>query len=248
MKYIYFIIAIVLAISVFSFYFLLPDKKMVQTDIAVTVNGHDLTRQTIDNRYGKFGYHSKGLPDIVDEVITREILLQEAQKQGIDKEPSFREALRNYYENSLIKVLLDRKNNAIEVSVSNDEINRYLSFSGKLITYTKLDHIPASPGDAAQVKGVTSTVLFDDLALTLRLTLYSLSPGEFAVTADTGSEQYGVRLDKVNTSTADTVSPPSREKIRGILIEFKREREMRRWLSDLRKKASITIHKTTEKK
>ncbi len=71
MKYIYFIIAIVLAITLFSFYFLLPDKPVPQTDIAVTVNGHNLARKTIESRYVKFGYHSEDLPDMVDEAITR---------------------------------------------------------------------------------------------------------------------------------------------------------------------------------
>ena len=248
MKYIYFIIAIVLAITLFSFYFLLPAKPKPQTDIAVTINGHDLARKTIESRYGKFGYHSQDLSDIVDEAITREILLQEAQRQGIDREPSFREALQNYYENSLIKVLLDRQNSKIKVSVTDLEIDRYLSFTGKLVTYTQLDSIPKSSDQIATAPGITNTVLFDDLALPLRLTLFSLSPGEFRITSDTGSDKTVIRLDTIEPSQASTVSHQDRKKIRDILIQFKRERQMQKWLADLKKNASITIYQPTEKK
>jgi len=248
MKYLYFIIAIVLAITLISFYFLLPDKPIPQTDIAVTVNGHNLARKTIESRYVKFGYHSEDLPDMVDEAITREILIQEAQRQGIDREPSFREALQNYFENSLIKVLLDRQNSKISVSVSDREIDRYLSFSGKLVTYTQLNSIPKSSDQIKTAPGITNTVLFDDLALPLRLTLFSLSPGEFRITADTGSEKYAIRLDKIEPSRPDTVSHQDRKKIRDILVEFKRERQMQKWLADLKKNASITIYQPTEKK
>ena len=61
---------------------------------------------------------------ILDEMINRELLLEEAQKLNIDKDPEFMRQIENFWRLSLIKQLLKYKMAQIEASttVSDEEI------------------------------------------------------------------------------------------------------------------------------
>ncbi len=69
--------------------------------------------------------------DCVNSLITKELLLQESQREGIDKEESFRESIQNFYEQSLIKLLIDRKFASLHVTVSDEDVNRYIALMNK---------------------------------------------------------------------------------------------------------------------
>ena len=62
--------------------------------------------------------------DILEELITRKILAQEAQKQNFDKERSFMREIESYWEQTLIKSLLKKKLQEISdmIHVSKKEI------------------------------------------------------------------------------------------------------------------------------
>jgi hypothetical protein len=65
---------------------------------------------------------------ILDEEIRKELLIQEAIRQGIDKEPEFRQTIERYWEQTLITSLVRRKCASTQscVIVTQDEIeNRY---------------------------------------------------------------------------------------------------------------------------
>lgn len=65
--------------------------------------------------------------DILDALITKEILLQEAQKEGLDKDRNFMKSMELYWEQTLIKNLLMKKSREIleTVMVYEDEIADY---------------------------------------------------------------------------------------------------------------------------
>jgi len=62
---------------------------------------------------------------ILDEMINRELLLEEAQKINIDKDPQFMRQIESFWRLSLIKQLLKYKMGQIEAgtTVSDEEIN-----------------------------------------------------------------------------------------------------------------------------
>ena len=241
MKYLYYILAIVVAITLLSLFFLWPEQKIPQKDVLFTINGQNYTRETVTSQYSKFGYHSDNTSEIIDTAISRELLIQEAQKQAIDKEESFKAALKDYYENGLIKILLDRKNDAVQIEITDGDIDRYISFLNTLVSFTRLDQIPKSNQEAAKATGISTTSPFNDLALPVKLLLSSLSPGSFKIKYDTGNEQYAIRLDKIQPTMNEAGSAPDRKKIRRILDDYKREQSLNEWYTDLRNQASITI-------
>ncbi len=214
---------------------------MDKTNIAVTINGHELAKTTVTEAGAKTGYHNQDYAELLDSVITRELLIQEAQNQKIDKEESFRVALKTFYEESLIKILMDRQFNLPEVAVKESEIDIYLSFYGKVVTFTRVSVTKASGEISSSAQGIQNEVLFDDLADSLKFLISGLTPGKHAMKFDTGSEQYAIRLDKI-ISAEEIQRIPERAQARLLLEENKRQQQIDNWLKDLRNKASITIH------
>ena len=242
MKYLYTILAIIGLATILTFYFIFPEKGTPQKDIAISINGHDFAKDSVAVEGSKYGYHTDQQAEFFDTLITREVLIQEAERQAIDKEENFRQSLKNYYENSLVKTLLDRQNSRLQVTVSDMDIENYIGFLGKIVTFTRLDKIPQSTAEAASAKGLSNTAVFTDLATPLRLLLSSLQPSQFGIKFDTGSDNYAIRLDSVQPSPDYVAKSVDRVRIREMLEEHQKEQQMNRWILELRQKATITIH------
>lgn len=81
---------------------------------------------------------------ILDEMINRELLLEEAQKLNIDKDPEFMRQIESFWRLSLIKQLLKHKMAQIEASttVSDAEIKaEYAREKGQMVPPTSLQEI-----------------------------------------------------------------------------------------------------------
>ncbi len=215
---------------------------METRNVAVTVNGHDLAKATVTAAGAKAGYHSEDYAELLDSAITRELLIQEAQRQEIDKEEKFRVSLKGFYEESLIKTLMDRQYDMPKAAVDDVEIDHYLALFGKMVTFTRLLVTTSRPKVPASEQGPQNEVLFDDLAEPLKICLSCLNPGEYATKFDTGNEQYIIRLDKVTPAVDMPTAKPDRDQVRKMLENHKRQQQIGNWLKELRNKASITIH------
>lgn len=242
MKYLLSILLIISAASIITLVYIWPDKPDNRQKIAATVNGHNLVESQLDSELSKSGSLSTTRADSLNSIITRELLIQEAQRQNIDKEESFRTALKTFYEQSLIKILMDRQYSKLKVDVSEEEINRYLSFFGKKITFTRMKVDSAPPHTPISENSQTTEVLFDDLADPLRFIIAFLEPGKHTLRFDTSNEQYAIRLDKIAVNETQATAPPRKDLIKELLIQNKKEQKIAQWLLDLRQNASITIH------
>lgn len=74
-----------------------------------------------------------GRKKYLDGLIDKEILLQEAQRQGIDREKDFMKSIENYWEQALLRILLERRSKEIAglVNVYDSEIEEYYKNSGE---------------------------------------------------------------------------------------------------------------------
>lgn len=242
MKYLLTILSIFCVITALSLFMLWPKKQAVEQDIAVTVNGHNLARTTLTDQENTSSYHQNNTNDLMDSAITRELLLQEAQRQAIDKEPSFRASLKSFYEQSLIKVLLDRQYQKMQAKVTEEEIDTFLAYYGKRVIFSRLAVADTSPPNITTKQGQQTSAIFDDLAVPVQVLIANLKPGEFAVKYDTGNDQYAIRLDSIVDASTATATLPDRTTVRQLMAEHKREQQINLWLNNLRKSASITIH------
>jgi hypothetical protein len=244
MRYIRIIVEILVLASLLALVYLWPRAAAPKHDVVATINGYQLEKSQL-NFSPDSGEGSQEMAVVLNSAITRELLIQEAQRQKIDKEEDFRKSLKAFYEQSLLKILIDRKYTSLQVSVSDQDIDRYLALFGKMIRFTRLPVAAEPPYKPIGNEGQTTNVLFDDLADTLKPMIASLNPGEYAVKFDTGHEQYALRLDAVTASSATNrhaAVAPSREMARKIIEQSKKEQLVSQWLAELRQRANITIH------
>jgi hypothetical protein len=244
MKYLFILLAIVITMTAITGYLIWPDQLKEKKDILVTINGHAISRNDIQEKGGAGSHHEIG-NDFLDAVISKQLLIEEAQKLNIDQEPNFRKELQNFYEQSLIKVLLERKNTSLQVHVSDQEVENYLNSLGLTYTFRLLKTIETPSIDILKQKGELISARFEDMSENLQLALAGLKPGEITMMFETGNENYAVLLEKKEGTTKKSSSmDPLR--VRKILEEHKRGQEINNWINNLRKSASINIHQQKE--
>ncbi|MDR3088505.1 MAG: hypothetical protein LBU39_01635 [Desulfobulbaceae bacterium] len=243
MRYIRIILALLALASLITVFYLWPRAEAPKRDVVATINGYQLEKSEL-TASPEEGDGDQRLEDLINSAITRELLIQEAQRQKIDKEEAFRKSLKAFYEQSLLKILMDRKYAAFNVTTSDEEIDRYLSLFGKMIRFTRLPVRSEPPYKPVSDQGQSTEVLFDDLADSMKPMIAGLKPGEYVIKFDTGHEQYALRLDAVTASSTTSQTPAilPREMAKSIIEQSKKERLISEWLTELRQNANITIH------
>lgn len=105
--------------------------------ILATVNNYKMTVEDFDYeskeifRMGRvIGDTPNTKEEILDALIVKEILLQEAQKQGLDKDKEFMRSIEQYWEQTLIKELMKKKFKEIhdKVTVYEEEVLEYYRY------------------------------------------------------------------------------------------------------------------------
>jgi hypothetical protein len=73
-------------------------------------------------------------------LIEKEVLLQEAQRQGIDMEKDFMKSIENYWEQALLRILIERKSKEISrlTHVYDNEVEEYYKNSGENLPFAKV--------------------------------------------------------------------------------------------------------------
>ena len=97
-------------------------KQQEDVDIVAKINNYSMTTEDLTDEM-KYSAHSEdGKQDmdaILDLAIKKQILIQEAQKQGIDREKRFMQIIERYWEQTLIRELIEQKME--EISYITDE-------------------------------------------------------------------------------------------------------------------------------
>jgi hypothetical protein len=244
MKYLFIILTIIMTITAATILFILPDQSKEKKDILVTINGHDISRDDIQVE-GTTRSHYENTADFLNSVITRQLLIEEAQKHSIDKELSFRKELKEYYEQSLIKILMERKNTSLQAQVNDQEVQNFLQSFGRTYTFRLLKTREPPTVDFLSKKGTVHSVRFEDLSENLQLILANLKSGEMAMEFETGNENSAILLEEIE-GTGETSASIDPERVRKILIEHKKRQQINNWINELHKNASITIQKQKE--
>lgn len=91
-------------------------------DIIVKINDYEITRAEFEK---DFKDSSLGAVDtlesrkaFLDNLINQKLILQEAQSRDLDKDKNFLKMIEKYWEQSLLKLAIDRKSKQISGSVS----------------------------------------------------------------------------------------------------------------------------------
>ena len=242
MKYLITIACFLAALSLVTIFIILPSSPPEEKSVVIKVNNSSITSSMLEkSEKDRPSYHENRL-EFLNSVVIEQLLLQEAQKQKIDQEPQFRDAIKNYYEQSLIKILIERQNQSIDDKVTEKEIDLFLGYFGKTVTFT------IAQGTGNQITpeidwstGSTKTELFDDLSSTMQPLVAGLQPGNTRAVFDTGNEWFAIRVDNLAGNSEPGITIMPREMVRTILTTHKREQQLNSWINKLVSNADILI-------
>lgn len=190
----------------------------------------------------------------LDAIIDKKLLIQEAMKMGVLEDEKFVRTIRTFWEQTLIKNLMELKKNREwkdYLFVQEEEIkNRYeklkyrVSFKlNKASDKNKADSIlkKALKGEVKKWDEEIGPVNFGELSPGLLRKAFKMAAGEIKVFFD--SKDYFV----IYLAQKDIVSLPPIQKlhkhIKAFILEEKRRAAMEEWMNDVRKNADVQIQK-----
>lgn len=242
MKYIYYVIAVMVVFSGLAAYGLFDNARLEISQPLITVNDRIISENEFEKMLArKPSYMTR--EQFMDSVIEKQLLIQQAVKMGINKEENFRQSVENFYEQSLIKILLDRKLDSIIVDVSSDEIEKYRIYSAYTFEITK-SIFPTLADFQNKTHGTIEKIEQDFINLSddLKFTVMHLAQGE---TSRPQSGRFGVAvytLDsmKKNENAADAITQDfDIKKVSLYIQDKKKEQVMDEWMDQIRKSAEI---------
>lgn len=95
---------------------------------AIKIGKIQISSEQFQREFDSSGFAKKGKKkDFLDTLITRKLILLEAEKLGLDKDPEFLHDVQDFWQQSLLKLVLDKKIKklAVDVSVGEEEIKSY---------------------------------------------------------------------------------------------------------------------------
>jgi len=242
MKYLITIGCFLAVLSLVTIYIIAPSPAPDEKSVVLKVNDSTITSSMLEKSEKNRPSHHENREEFINSVVIEQLLLQEAQRQKIDQEPAFREAIKTYYEQSLIKILLERQDQSIDDTVSEEEIDLFLSYFGKTITFSIAqgtgDHIaPEIDWSASN----TQKERFGDLSTTMQPLLVGLQPGDTRAVFDTGNEWFAVRVENITQESKSDPKTMPRETARSIIRAEKREQQLNSWINKMVSGADISI-------
>lgn len=239
MKYIYYIIGILIFVTIVLF-LLTADFKVKISKPAIVINDKIISTEEYKEIL-KSRADTSHMKNIVNSIITNELLIQEAIRKKINKEEAFRQSIENFYEQSLVKILIDREFKSLNPEISEAMIDRYSDFCNKTIIFIK--YIYKNRNDVQNknfIKKERYEKSFENLSAELRYTLFTLTKGERSNIVET-EEGYITYLLEDLVQLSDSAPVEDIKEIRDFLVHQKKSVMFDNWLKELEKNADIQI-------
>ena len=100
-----------------------PDGKVL-----ARINGYELTTKDFEDEIKLTapnkelsGDPKKVKEELLDELITKKVILQEAQRQNFDKDSSFMKEIERYWEQALLKLMIRKKMEELSRAIVRDD-------------------------------------------------------------------------------------------------------------------------------
>jgi len=205
----------------------------------------------------------KAKQDILEEIINKKILVQEAERENLDKEKDFMKGIERYWEQSLIRALLRKKMTELSegITVSDDEIiaeyiRMQLRINANIVivdekiaaenlasSKEKYDEVKQSlktKGSIIQEK--TGWWEVGDLSGTLEKVLFSLEPGQTSYVVPENGNWVVMRVFDKGTVEIEPFAD-MRSFIYENILKRKKKQSLEKWIRGLRKNSRIIINR-----
>ena len=239
MKYIYYIIVIMIIFSGLAAYGVFDTRVEISKPF-LSINDRIISEDEFKNMLvRKPSYMDQ--EQFIESVIEKQLLIQEAIKMDINKEESFRRSVENFYEQSLIKILLDRKLDSLKVDVTDDEIAKYKAFVQNKLFITKMGY-PSMKDEQDKTNETIEKfeTVFLDLSDNLKFIVLNLNIGESSKPKVTDFGVFVYRLDKIQEKEEpDKIQEFDIKRVSLYIQDKKKERLLDEWSGTIRETAEI---------
>ncbi len=240
MRYLYYIIGIIILVTA-GLALLTMDKATVEVSKpALVINDRVITQSEMKKMMASKP-HDMTDKQYIESLIMNELLIQQALERNIHKEESFRSAIEDYYEQSLIKILLDRKFEDFQAEATDAELEKYKELLGKKVMVTKKIYKTrkeAAKDKKAKVESISGPFAY--LSDRLKFILLDLEIKETSEPARTEKGFATYTLERVLEPETDRGSPDfDKKRVRALIADQKKEKLYDRWAAELRQKAKI---------
>ena len=105
-------------------------EKMPSEKIAITINNYSISAAEFNKLFSEVKISEdtpKAREAFLENLINRKLMLQEAQRQQLDRKGYFLKAIERFWEQSLLSIVIDKKIKEISkgITVSEEEIQNY---------------------------------------------------------------------------------------------------------------------------
>ncbi|RMF47446.1 MAG: hypothetical protein D6751_02675 [Deltaproteobacteria bacterium] len=239
MRYIYAIILILILATAGLF---LADRVLFRKprgEIAFKVNDRVMTVEELDLRRRYAPYAMSDPEGFVDNLVIRELLIQEARRRRLDRRPAFQLAMEEHYEQSLIRQLLDSLKAEIRVHVDDSQIKAYREAARSRYVLTRaLVRRDLSGHETRREDRIEQD--FVDLPPAWQLHLLGLKEGESCPVFPVAEGDCVLRIEK-RLPASGPVDALDAAEIRSLLEESTRQARIDAWIDRLRRDADIDI-------
>lgn len=191
------------------------------------------------------------LRNILDTMIERRLMIDEAQKKGLSEDKRFLETIKTYWEQTLIRELIDAKTREWEKSlfVSDDEIKaQYERMRHRLrIRYVKIEKEDAAHEAEERLRSGNrheqeeeSQILVENVGSESPLSnAFDMAEGEVRAFEENGR----FMIVKVVSKEEQKLEPFNEAygRIKQSLLEGKRQKAVAQWLDETKAKAKIRV-------
>lgn len=246
MKYIYYIIGILLivsiAIAVMHYKNYSSDNKDL-SEVVLKINGRTYTKEEFSTLL-KDKPHDLTNLQYTKTLIDKEILIQEAMRLQLHEDPNFKAAIKNYYEQSLISALMNKKSEEMIPVASEAEINRFVARFGAKVNISTFFYKDFENATSDSLKTGEKTVSMDfaDMSDNLKYHISAIDPGQKTSPLADESGYKVIKLNKIdNTGPTMPINDSMRAMASKIITSCKKKYLMEIWQQELKNKAEIEI-------
>jgi hypothetical protein len=198
-------------------------------------------------------------PDIeqeqLDMMIDRKLIIQEALRQGLARQDSFVQTVKTFWEQNLIRELLDFKKKEFQnyLYVTEKEIKKYYDNLGKRVTFKvlksrnkqRIDDIYSEIKQNKTVEtdswDIVGPVGYDDITSNVLYEAFELPEGQIKITEEATYYYLIMVVQKqdITRQPLETLRPEIKKQI----LAIKEQRLFDEWLKTERKNAKIKVLK-----
>lgn len=247
MRHIYYILAIIVASTILMVFYIIESRPTVDNKCVLQINDQQFSREDIARMRSDYMPFLEQSEEALDRLIDRSLLIQEAMKIGVDKREPFRASIQNFYEQTLIKTLIEEKYSEFTSTISETEIDSFAQLLNSQATLN--ENLFKDEKSAREKKAPISSRRLDkvdvaELSDQVKLRLIALQTSGVCEPIKTASGFVNYEIIDI-TRGADAnrkLSGIERTVIADKLRDLKLQMKITEWLTNLRQSATIKKH------